>query len=156
MEELKNKYKSLWVYPSRYIATPENPEKTLELLKTSEDYLNHEVWLEFGTWSIEETSILLIFLRTCSVPIKIFSHLEYSETYYDPDRGPSKNSFNTLEELISKCDDSPNWCWFAVRIHEDYFIQFWKEFLKFCLEWKFIFWYGPGLGKVDRWINKFK
>ena len=151
---MKNKYKSIWVYPSKYIF-PGDPEMTLELLKTSEDYLDHEVWLEFGTWSVEETRILLTFFRLSSVPVKIFSHTEYSETYYDQYRNPSKNSFDTLEELISKCDDSPNWCWFAIRIHEDNFLRFWKEFLEFCIDWKFIFWYGPGLGKVDWWMNKF-
>lgn len=148
----QNGYKSIWISPPSLII-PENPKKTLENLKKSEDYKESEVWLEIGTWSIEEMTLILEFFRSFKDVLRVLKPDEYIYTYFDFTTSPKDNSFDSIDDLEKFGKQRPDSCWFAIKIREDSFLEIWKAFLEFCLEWKFVFWYGPGLGKVDWFIN---
>lgn len=144
----QNEYKSIWISPPSLL-DPGNPVWTFENLKTSEDYDENFLWLEIGTWSIEEMTLVLVFLRKFKDTLKVLSIFEYELTYFDFSYSPEDNSFNSIEELDQKGKHRPDNCWFALRIQENSFLEFWKEFLDFCLKNKFVFWYGPGHEKID-------
>lgn len=141
-------YKSIWISPPSLL-DPENLEKTLENLKTSKDYDGSSLWLEVGTWSVDEMTLILVFLRKFKDILKVQSIFEYELTYFDFSYSPEDNSFNSIGELSRKGNHMPDNCWFALRIREDSFIKFWDSFIEFCLKNKFVFWYGPELGKID-------
>lgn len=82
-------YKSIWISPPSLL-DPENLEKTLENLKTSKDYDGSSLWLEVGTWSVDEMTLILVFLRKFKDILKVQSIFEYELTYFDFSYSPQR------------------------------------------------------------------
>lgn len=141
LEEFQKVYKIVDLYPHNIFST--DPEKTLEKLKLEDDYKDSKVWIEIGTWSIEEMTLILVFCRDY-LGVSILSNKDYNYTYYYYrylyERTAKDYLYKTGEDLLNDSyNRGADVCNIALRIHEDNFLEFWKDFLGFCSEWKFIF-----------------
>ena len=141
LEEFQKVYKIIDLYPHNIFST--DPEKTLEKLKSEDDYKDSKVWIEIGTWSIEEMTLILVFCRDYS-GVSILSNKDYDYTYYHYRYLYGKTIKNYLYKtswdlLNDSCNRGADVCNIALRINEDDFPKFWKDFLEFCSEWKFMF-----------------
>lgn len=141
LKEFQKVYKIIDLYP-HYIFSID-PKETLGRLKSEDDYKEFKVWIEIGTWSIEEMTLILVFCREYP-GVSILSNKDYDYTYYYYRYFYGKTAkdhlYKTKEDLLNdSCNRVADICNIALRIHKDYFIQFWKDFLKFCSDWKFVF-----------------
>lgn len=114
--------KCIWICSSSKLYL-DNPDLTLGSLRESSDYNGESVWLEFGVRSLEEMTQILVFFRKFKEGLHVLSPQEYNFTYYD----------FTKEPLSREIEDTkPDDCWFAVRVREDIFLEFWKCLIEFC------------------------
>ena len=140
LEEFQKEYKIIYIYPD-YISLKDSKE-ILRKLKIEKDYNNSRVWIEIGTWSIEEMSIILIFCKKYP-QVNVLPYKEYGFTVYHYENRYSRTAkdylYKTKEELINDSyNRNADACNIALQISEDQFIEFWEDFLQFCSEWKFI------------------
>lgn len=141
LREFQKVYKIIDLYPHNIFSI--DPKKTLKKLKSEDDYKYPKVWIEIGTWSIEEMTLILVFCRDYP-GVSILSNKDYNYTYYHYRYLCGKTTkeyfYKTQKDLLNDSyNRGADVCNIALKINEDNFLEFWKDFLKFCSEWKFVF-----------------
>lgn len=108
------------------------------------------IMLRIYSLVLEDLGIILGRFR--NYPGLIMPHFEeYDFSSYDPGINPIDVSFENLEDVNS--DLFSRNCNIALELRKDDFQEFYNEFKDFCLEWRFVFWHGPRLGK-DKFNKK--
>lgn len=126
--------------------------KIISLTKSESEFLDENevrtegITLRIYSLVLEDLGIILERFRY--YPKLLMPHFEeYDFSGYDPGINPFDVSFKSLEDV--NFDSFSGNCNIALELPKDNFREFYDEFKDFCLEWRFVFGYSPGLGKVD-------